>query len=141
MNDISLTVGDWSGDGHDKDEVFYIKCNLNVTELQDAYKQGVKETGIDVSKCCEEYEDSRFDKEDALKLLKEGKAFEFISKNIQKDIDDSIDDADDDDLTIYCIEMFAVLWLCVARIAQPTLKIQFNKNPPNIDIGGYGLFY
>ena len=46
MNRFKLTIGDWSGDGHSKDIMFVYESNYTVKELQDAYKNSCKLTGV-----------------------------------------------------------------------------------------------
>lgn len=142
MHRISLSVGDYSGDGHCQEDTIYINCSVDRDELERAYKK----SGIDVQSQCEEYEDRSFSRKMAIELLAKGKANEFTMESIQQDIkyffDEGSDDEDDDGTDLYSTELFAVFWLCAARIGDPSINIEFVKiNPPNINIGGYGLFW
>jgi len=142
MNKIRLTVGDWSGDGHSQTETIYILCSLDRTELCSAYKKGMEIVGIDVEHICQDYEDNRFDKEEAKELLEKGKASEWMSDTIRDLVNDTIEEAKgEDSLSLYCGEVFSVLWLSTAKIGCPEMTIEFDKNSLNIDIGGYGLFF
>ncbi len=141
MNRISLTMGDPYGDGHGQDDTVYLNCNVKVTELAEAYKK----SNIDVQSQCEDYEDRNFSQEMAKMLLEKGKASEFVTESLQKDIDDMFKNEfheDEEDFTLYSTDIFAVFWLCAARIGNPDIQIEFvTINPPNIEIGGYGLFW
>lgn len=41
-----LVLGDWSGDGHSRSEKILLECNYPVKEVQQAYKDSCKLTGI-----------------------------------------------------------------------------------------------
>ena len=43
---VYLNIGDWSGDGHDKNERFYFTSNYNVSTIRQAYKNSCKLTGL-----------------------------------------------------------------------------------------------
>ncbi len=46
MNKLKLTIGDWSEDGHNHYEVFVYESNKTVEEIQQAYKDSCKLTGL-----------------------------------------------------------------------------------------------
>jgi hypothetical protein len=46
MNQMYLVLGDWSEDGHGKSEKLLIESNKTVEEIQNAYKDSCKLTGI-----------------------------------------------------------------------------------------------
>ena len=39
---VYLNIGDWSGNGHDKNERFYFTSNYNVSTIRQAYKNSCK---------------------------------------------------------------------------------------------------
>ena len=43
---VYLNIGDWSGDGHDKNEKFYFISNYDVSTIRQAYKDSCKLTGL-----------------------------------------------------------------------------------------------
>ena len=141
MHKISLTVGDCSGDGHSLSETIYIKSNVDMIALKEAYKVGKNRIQIDVESHCKDYEDNGFPQSAAKRLLKGGKAPEFATPFIQECIEEAFDEGDEDNMCIYSIEVYAILWLCLARIGNPNITIQFDGNYPNINIGGYGLLW
>lgn len=46
MNKFKVPIGDWSDDGHGKCDIFTVEANYTVGELQQAYKDSCKLTGI-----------------------------------------------------------------------------------------------
>jgi len=46
MNKMYLVLGDWSDDGHGKSEKVLVEVNKTVEEVQNAYKDSCKLTGI-----------------------------------------------------------------------------------------------
>lgn len=46
MHKFKIPVGDWSDDGHGKCEEYIVSCNYPVEEVQQAYKDSCKLTGI-----------------------------------------------------------------------------------------------
>lgn len=43
---IKIPIGDWSGDGHERCEIFEIESNYPVFDLQEAYKASCKLVGV-----------------------------------------------------------------------------------------------
>lgn len=43
---LALNIGDWSGDGHNKNVSVLINCNKSASEIRQAYKDSCKLTGI-----------------------------------------------------------------------------------------------
>jgi hypothetical protein len=72
-NIVKVTVGDWSKDGHNQDDDFYVEvtnCDRNAKNLiEQAYKTMLDDGTPDITKMCEEYEDNHLDAESAIKLL------------------------------------------------------------------------
>ncbi len=55
MNRMYLVLGDWSDDGHGKSEKLLIESNKTVEEIQNAYKDSCKLTGISFNGDNEDY--------------------------------------------------------------------------------------
>ena len=55
MNRMYLVLGDWSDDGHGKSEKLLIESNKTVEEIQNAYKDSCKLTGISFNGDKEDY--------------------------------------------------------------------------------------
>jgi len=41
-----LVLGDWSHDGHNKSSIVTIRSNLTKSEIEDAYRSGIKKVGM-----------------------------------------------------------------------------------------------
>lgn len=74
MYKFKIPIGDWSGDGHGKDEDYYIESSLPVEEVRELYFQACEKLGFtldghDKLTPCGEYEEYTFKQEtiDALK--------------------------------------------------------------------------
>lgn len=65
---ITFTLGDISGDGHNKTETFVAVSNLSSDELRDRYEAVVNKTGIDIRDICCDYEDDVITEEIQKKL-------------------------------------------------------------------------
>ena len=147
MNKMYLILGDWSSDGHGKCEKVLLICNKTVEEIQNAYKNSCKLTGISFNHnedytgvareffdrrnymICTEYEDSSINETCAEILNKYGIKIEaeFINR-----------------------EAFVNLWIQFVQLSLPDLKVEQNDdNIPNINgywdknlnvQFGYGLF-
>mgnify|MGYP003474037794 CR=1 FL=1 len=46
MFKFKIPIGDWSGDGHGKCEIFIVECNYPVERVRQAYKDSCKLTGL-----------------------------------------------------------------------------------------------
>ena len=43
---MKLTIGDWSKDGHNRMEHYYLNSNYDVHQVREAYKNSCKKTGV-----------------------------------------------------------------------------------------------
>jgi len=131
---ITLTLGDWSHDGHSQTDVITVRCNVDKKDLEKAYKKGTKKLGFDLTEdVCADYEDMSASADVIEKLKTAGiKPEDFIEN----------EDEDDEGWSFaYNVEAFASLWLRIAQLGDPDLKYELvETNPNNINIGGYGLF-
>lgn len=137
---ISLVVGDWSGDGHDKRETVNIKSNLDKKAMEKAYKKGTKKLGFDFCKdVCAEYEDNKLPPEKLDALVKlgletKGMGLEYDLKRIKKDEGVEIGLWHDD---------FVEIYLFIVKLGDDEFTFEYlNADAnPTINIGGYGMFY
>ena len=133
MGQISIVVGDSSGDGHDKTETTIIECVLDIDELKDAFKKGTELIGFDLENCCTDYEDN-----DITEYIAEIKSLFNQSEKpmdyygIEKSYKDS------SKFIIYS-GGFIEVWLRIVRLAIPEFTWEV-VSPKQIEIGGYGLF-
>ncbi len=56
LNTISLEVGDWSHDGHNMSDKFYIKTPYSAKQIEEAYKKGTELIGFDLKERFSRYE-------------------------------------------------------------------------------------
>lgn len=63
MTLIQFTIGDWSQDGHNQYKEYIVNSSHSLLDVRAAYKKGVKETGIDLFKICNEYEEGTIPEE------------------------------------------------------------------------------
>ena len=72
-HNIKFSLGDPSGDGHGIYDTYHIICNYSAEEIQDAYREVVKDLdGWDFLYECSEYEDRRISGDGVKNLLKLG---------------------------------------------------------------------
>lgn len=137
---ITLTVGDWSGDGHDKTDVIVFKTNKTANEIEQSYHAAVKMTNLDLKAQCKDYEDSQF-KPEFVKACMEIFANQPDAMALFGDEDSSYVEEGGD---MYVeSEQFAELYLFIARMMLSDLEwqVQSNDYSKNINVGGYGLFW
>lgn len=130
-NTLTLTLGDWSADGHKETQTFTIRCNLTRDELLKAYKAGEKKTKVKFQDTvADEYEDNFMSVDIVEKLTKHG-----------YDVKEFADRLDDDPRG-YSLwtDGYAGTWLFIAKVGNPELEYEFCTDA-DIHIGGYGLFY
>lgn len=160
----TLTVGDWSKDGHNQEETFEFEVTGDVAELTGEgcpeyqgdkrlqrhptwgcatvpnlwayYRKGVEVTGFDVTKYCEDYEDSHIPLKLGLALLPA--MFADLDLAEGECEDESIDDA---------LEVYPELWVAIVNRGidemgiNATVKIVPRESRIIYNIGGYGLFW
>lgn len=122
MHIIALVIGDWSHDGHSKVKEIHCESNLDTIELHKAYREGVKLIGFEFSaKVCIDYEDNSIS-EQVINLL------------------NSFGGNFNPDLSYLEHEEYADMWIFIAKLGNPDLKVNI-INKKKINIGGYGLFF
>jgi hypothetical protein len=126
-NTINLVVGDWSDDGHGKTDSYTIQTKTTRLELEKAFKKGQKIIGFNLDEdVCAEYEEYELKESEADKIREHLPNF-------------NIDDLDDG--CYMDSESFAILYMEIAKLGDPTIEYEIADNENSINIGGYGLFY
>lgn len=129
---ISLTAGDWGGDGHEKTQDFYVVSNLKGKEIGAAYDKATKLLGFDyVNEVAVEYEDSRLPKKFLKKMRELGMKIELEDEKYHTE----------DNYVSINSEEYATIWLEIVKLGNPGFTWSFLKTEARLDIGGYGLFY
>lgn len=135
-NVVELLMGDPSGDGHGRARSFYIRTNLTIKQIEAAFKKGAKKVGLDISKCCEDYEDGSLTKEQ-LEILKEAGwdpencwNYKYAKEHGQLDLDESFSLSTDEFADIYIFTVY-----------QGNQNFEHEElNSEQIDIDEYRLF-
>lgn len=135
MNKVRLTIGDWSGDGHEVSEDFIFESNKNVEEIRQAYKDSCKLTGLSFNhnedytglklgydterQIATEYEECTISKLAVEILLKHG-------IDVWKDFAEYELDfvPDDDDFYIEGSENFVGIWIAFVKLSLPDLIME-----------------
>lgn len=117
---VSLTVGDWPGEGHGKTTsyLYNVEGLQSFKELVTHYESGCSKLGYDLHEECTDDEE-----------------FGLTPKFIEALNASSIPVPEDMDT-----RAFAELYLQIALLSIPSLMWSRIEGV-NIDIGGYGLFY
>ena len=133
MNKMYLVIGDWSQDGHNQSYKVLCESNKTLVEVQEAYKQSCKNTGVSfnhdedytdlvldhkhTNQVCTEYEENTISEENKKLLIEYGVVF-----------DDNLDAEDFQ-------EDFENVLLQFIKLADPSMVL--NSMPKEKDIIPY----
>jgi hypothetical protein len=134
---FKLHIGDWSDDGHGKQEVFIINSNKPVLKARLAFIKAQRKVGINIKDLCSEYEQCTI-KPEIMKKLKE---LGFDDKDFENK-------SEEDGTAWPGVEGFLSLVLWYIQQGDPTIKLtrgkekleSFHNGRQNIGHLGYGLF-
>ena len=130
LHTFKLIVGDLSGDGHGRHSDFHINSNLPREAVEKAYAEACNVLGFDLVKTvCSNYED-----------VVVPQKISAILKNHGIDLFDYAELRCDNELEIWDISTWAILYLDIIKIVRPDFYYEL-MTPPIIHIGGYGLFH
>ena len=146
-NTITLVLGDWSGDGHDKTRMISILSNLDKDTLFAAYKKASKKLGFSfIDDVCGDYEDSLLPKEKLNILIKNGFKIENLGFNktntyLLNEANEAFNESGSDGLYL-SEETYTNIFLFIVKLGNKDFKYEILKGKlnPTLDIGGYGLF-
>lgn len=132
---VLLTIGDWSGDGHERCDEYRYFSNKPIEQVREAHFKIKDATGIDLDNVCNQYGNDTLDKETAGKL-----------RELGYELDESMDgciSADD----------MADIWVFLLMTADPELRLEpapdefkpihfygFDEQGRHIESVGYGLY-
>lgn len=134
MNLLTLRVGDWSGDGHERTEDILVRVNKSSVDIETAYYKGVKVCEVDVKSLVADFEEWDIPSAELRKLHRNG-----ILRDWNFDDEESLSE---DFSLLYEIDMYVEIYLRIAQLGDPDLKyetVDTDENPV-LYIGGYGLF-
>ncbi len=136
---ITLSVGDWSGDGHGKSDSIVIRSNLDKKAIEKSYRKATKELGFDFCKdVCAEWEDNNLPKEMLDALVERG------LKTVKMDIDFDIERSKkDNEWEVHLwVNDYANIYLFIVALGNKEFQyipLDGDINP-TIHIGGYGIY-
>lgn len=131
---ITLTVGDWGGDGHNMTENFSYNSNYTCEDVMAAYQRAIVNGVPDITSQCYDYEDD---------CLSE----EFIDSWVEKSKSSHPQIEGFNNAVLACrvepidAAVFAEIYLFIAKTELPDLVYKPVGVVNAISIGGYGLFY
>lgn len=138
MKTGTITVGDWSRDGHNISEDFPISIPENLTKSLQVYFDAAVKSGVpDITKTCNSYDDNEISKDLFDQLV------EMTGSDAEK-LDCEVDE-DEGKVWVYP-DGYAQLWLATVNtgivfLGETGVVEIIAKNYENIyNIGGYGLF-
>lgn len=131
---VTLVVGDWSRDGHEKTDTISIESNLSPKDIEKAYKKGTKKIGVDLSKTIvADYECNVMSSADVAKFVAAGFDLqEFLGAYYEINEDGSLE---------LGVDEFVDLYLFVVKTGNADFISKRIEPYSNINIGGYGLYY
>ncbi len=135
MNKMSLVLGDWSGDGHEKTEKVFIETNKFLGEVVQAYKDSCELTHVSFNDIANDYGDNHLDDEIA-KIFTELKC-------------PLLEEIENEDNYLHP-NLFARLWFWFISLSLPDFQFKIIKDDtPTIngywsedfnESFGYGLY-
>jgi hypothetical protein len=140
MTQLTLIVGDWSGDGHDKTTRIMIESNLTLEDVEAAFKNGSELIGFDFTKeCCADYEET-----DITNHIKKIKTLftkdELKGDRLEEEFDISPHWQNKDEFIIG-VDGFVGVYLRICKLGNKQFQYKKIEENESITIGGYGLFY
>lgn len=118
-----MTIGDWSGDGHNQSEDFLIESNYPVELVRETHFQMKEATGINIEEICSEFEEDEIDPKTVEKIKELGFHFENSS---------GMGDG------IISVPEMASLWVFLLMKTDKDLKLEIiENNTPTLHFFGY----
>ncbi len=126
---VKLVVGDWSKDGHNQSDDFYVESNLSAKEIETAYKKGTKKVKFDLCKnVASNYEDNILPKKFLDTLVS-------LGFNLNPEDLDEIPEG----ISLFP-EVFSDIYLFIVKLGNPNFEYKWTECSDEIHIGGYGLY-
>jgi hypothetical protein len=136
---FTLTVGDPSRDGHNQSDTTAFMSNRTIQEIQKSFGMAAKLHSLDITRQCQEYEDSRVDED---YWTRARAAFHNVPEVLGLScLSDEDEVGYDEDCAYVSSDEFMELYLQTAKLVDP--ELEWTEAPTGSDhfIGGYGLFY
>ncbi len=133
--EITFSLGDVSGDGHEKSAEYIFATSHDKIALEAAYEDTVKKTGLDLGDICRKFEDNNLDIKTQNILTQHGVDLSFIEDTQYADAPS--------DISVSATE-FAELMLRFIKISLPSLEFTAVEPERTYFMPqrqfGYGLF-
>lgn len=146
MKKYKIEVGDWSKDGHNQSDIFFVECNMNPgsndgdwanndNSPNTPYSKGSIKVGFDlINKVCNDYEDRSISNEYVDKVVE-------LYPKLLDEI--ALEKNDDDETHNVCdAEAWLNLYLIICKIGDSEFKYKIVEESKDctLTIGGYGLY-
>lgn len=154
----TLTVGDWSMDGHNLTTTHTFKSNYSLAQVKDAYTKARIQYDLDLSQECRGYEETKVsdqffnryrevfaDNQLALDVFIDdyelgGIAHHYTDPDDHEELAELRAEIEDEDEGYLNADSFAEAYLFMAKLILPDLVYDTtNYFTDNENIGGYGL--
>lgn len=128
---VSLVVGDWSGDGHEKTDtfVFEIAGIKSYQEIPEAFYAGVKIIGVNINSITSDYENDTISSKDGLLLKAHGytpRPDTWVAPN--------------GEISLSPAE-YAEAYMFTCKVGKPQISYKMVDPERVLNIGGYGLYH
>lgn len=133
---FTLTIGDPSRDGHNMSDSYLFRCNKSLADVRKSHGMASKMYSMDLSRQCEEYEDSKFKP----KFVESAKAAFHNRPDILQW--ECLNPDPEDEYSGYVENSeYVELYLEIAKLVDPELEWEDDStNASDLCIGGYGLY-
>ena len=138
---FTLTVGDYSRDGHNQSDTTLFKANKSLADIKKSHGMASKLHSMYLEHQCEEYEDSRLK---PAFVTKARAAFHAMPEALGMSCLEVVEEDGETDEDAGYIDSgeFCDLYLFIAKLVDPDLEWKEQVGTAaNENIGGYGLFY
>ena len=130
---FTVTVGDWSYDGHGKTDTHLINSSLSKDDMEKAYKAGCELIGFDmVETLCEGYEEGSIEKKTVEAFASSG--LDLLALADKWDREEYAEHG-----VLAVSGLWVAMWLHICKLGAADL-VAFHITKANVNIGGYGLW-
>lgn len=127
---FQIPIGDWSGDGHGKVDMYPASASKPVEAAREAYFEAQKKyPDLDPAGFCSEYEDRSVPEEVYEEASKLGFVFKAFNEDPNADFDDKDLDFGTEEMAQY------VAWFL--NLGDPDLHVKIEESPPMLSFYGY----
>lgn len=81
---FTMTIGDWSGDGHGASQPFLVDSNYPIERVREAHFASARRTGIDVEALCADYQEDQLPLTNQNRLQELGYQFSHLANDFDR---------------------------------------------------------